>query len=83
VRGVILYSQRTIPDHNVLKLFFIFIWYFESDSLFLSMMVEKVIVIVAAISIPVGMWMIIRSIMQLSRDDSFKDWLTGNNKKNK
>jgi len=29
------------------------------------------------------MWMIIRSIMQLSRDNSFKDWLTGNNKKNK
>jgi len=47
------------------------------------MMVEKVIVIVAAMSIPVGMWMIIRSIMQLSRDDSFKDWLTGNSKKNK
>jgi len=47
------------------------------------MMVEKVIVIVAAMSIPVGMWMIIWSTAQLSRDDSFKDWLTGNSKKNK
>ena len=47
------------------------------------MMVEKVIVIVAAMSIPVGMWMIIKSVMQLSQDDNFKDWLTGNNNQNK
>ena len=39
----------------------------------------EAIVILAAMAIPIGMWMIIKSVMQLSRDDNFKDWLTGNN----
>lgn len=43
----------------------------------------KTIVILAVMAIPIGMWMIIKIVMQLSRDDNFKDWLTGNNNKNK